>query len=209
MTLSVVDTLLVLLALVLIVTLIYNPLSDPHAEMAWIQADHHDTEQQDLHQNGVNRSGSQWALRMRESRPINAGIASRDSPSLCPCAVKSNANRFFNSLILSNRMGVELKSNGNTFSNWFLADEVILILWNVMGAAESNVLARLNQTPKHSLTLSFINVTGAALKPKRNTLFISLLDMWWVLSRKISLCQCVFKSNRKIFYLPFLLIRLY
>ncbi|XP_037798411.1 metallophosphoesterase 1-like [Penaeus monodon] len=60
--------------------------------MAWIQADHHDTEQQDLHQNGVNRSGSQWALRMRESRPINAGIASRDSPSLCPCALILNGD---------------------------------------------------------------------------------------------------------------------
>lgn len=187
MTLSVVDTLLVLLALVLIVTLIYNPLSDPHAEMAWIQADHHDTEQQDSHQNGVNRSGSQWALRMRESRPINAGIASRDSPSLCPCALKSNANRFFNSLILSNGMAVELKSNGNTSPNWFLTDEVILILWNGTIAAESSVLARLNQTRKHSLTISFLNVTGAALKPKRDTFFNTLLDMWWVFNREIFL----------------------
>lgn len=56
MTLSVVDTLLVLLALVLIFTLIYNPLSHPHTEMAWVQAAHHYTEQ-NLDQNGVNSPG--------------------------------------------------------------------------------------------------------------------------------------------------------
>lgn len=68
MTLSVVDTLLVLLALVLIFTLIYNPLSHPHTEMAWIQAAHHYTEQ-NLDQNGVNSSVPGLVPRRRCAAP--------------------------------------------------------------------------------------------------------------------------------------------
>lgn len=67
MTLSVVDTLLVLLALVLMVTLIYNPLSHPHTEMAWIHAAHHYTDQ-NLHQNGVNSLVPGPGLRRRPPR---------------------------------------------------------------------------------------------------------------------------------------------